>query len=35
MINEVFEYLPLAAILDEKYFCVHAGIGKSFNIDQI
>lgn len=26
MINDVFEYLPLTAVIDHKTFCVHAGI---------
>ena len=35
-INEMFEYLPLAAIISEKssqnkVFCVHGGIGTTVN----
>jgi diadenosine tetraphosphatase ApaH/serine/threonine PP2A family protein phosphatase len=26
MINSVFDYFPLAAVLQEKYFCVHGGL---------
>ena len=26
-INRVFEHLPLACLVDDKIFCVHAGIG--------
>jgi len=32
-INKVFEYLPLAAVLNENMFCVHGGIGE--NVHQI
>jgi protein phosphatase len=27
-INKVFEYLPLAALVDEKILCLHGGIGN-------
>lgn len=30
-INLVFQHLPLAAIIDNKYFCVHGGIGQNVN----
>lgn len=28
LINNVFEYLPLAAIVEDEMFCVHSGIGN-------
>eukprot|EP01022_Parablepharisma_sp_SALTPOND_P026292 TRINITY_DN626_c0_g1_i2.p1 TRINITY_DN626_c0_g1~~TRINITY_DN626_c0_g1_i2.p1 ORF type:complete len:812 (-),score=35.03 TRINITY_DN626_c0_g1_i2:3904-6339(-) len=35
-INTVFEYLPLAALIDNKIICLHGGIGSSVNtIDDI
>lgn len=35
-INEVFEYLPLAAVVAGAIFCVHSGIGSTMNsIDEI
>ena len=35
-VNKVFEYLPFAAIIDNKFFCVHGGIGNSLRyIDEI
>lgn len=30
-INQAFSYLPLAIVLNNEYFCVHGGIGPSFN----
>ena len=34
--NKVFEYLPLAAVIDNKFFCVHGGIGSSLRyVDEI
>lgn len=29
--NRLFEYLPLAALVEEKILCVHGGIGNSLN----
>jgi len=35
-INRVFEYLPLAAVVANKIFCVHSGIGGTLkSIDEI
>lgn len=38
-VNRLFEYLPLAAIIDDKIICLHGGIGSSLNyieeIDQL
>ena len=35
-LNEVFEYLPLAAVLGNKILCVHSGIGVNIkSLDQI
>lgn len=35
-LNEVFEYLPLGAVLGNKILCVHSGIGTNVNtLDQI
>ena len=33
--NCVFEYLPLAAIIDDSYFCVHGGISQHMSIKDI
>ena len=33
--NEYFEYLPLAAIVNKEYFCVHGGITKNLTIPYI
>jgi len=30
-INRVFEWLPLAAIVEDKILCLHGGIGSSLN----
>ena len=35
-INRMFEYLPLAAVIEEKVICLHGGIGSSLEtLDQI
>ena len=35
-INKVFEYLPVACLIDDKIFCVHSGIGQNLkNINEI
>ncbi len=30
-VNRLFEYLPLAAIIEDKIICLHGGIGSSLN----
>ena len=30
-INRLFEWLPLAAIVEDKILCLHGGIGSSLN----
>ena len=30
-INELFNYLPLAASIEGKILCMHGGIGRSIN----
>ncbi|KAI5185860.1 serine/threonine-protein phosphatase 4 catalytic subunit [Nematocida homosporus] len=35
MICEVFDYLPLAAVIDQETFAVHGGIGPSTSLDKI
>jgi diadenosine tetraphosphatase ApaH/serine/threonine PP2A family protein phosphatase len=30
-INELFNYLPLAATIENKILCMHGGIGRSIN----
>lgn len=30
-INELFNYLPLAATIEGKILCMHGGIGRSIN----
>ncbi|CAD8187082.1 unnamed protein product [Paramecium pentaurelia] len=35
-INRVFQYMPLAAVIEDKIFCVHGGIGQTIRtIDEI
>lgn len=35
-INKVFEFLPMAAIIDNKFFCLHGGIGQTLRyIDEV
>ena len=35
-INELFDYLPLAALIDDKIVCLHGGIGSTLlNLDQV
>ena len=35
-INDLFDWLPLAAVIDDKIVCIHGGIGSTLNtLDQI
>lgn len=35
-VNQLFNYLPLAALIEKKIICMHGGIGRSINsVDQI
>lgn len=35
-VNKVFEYMPLAALVEEKILCMHGGIGVTIRtIDEI
>lgn len=35
-INDLFDYLPLAAVIDDKIVCIHGGIGSTLlNLDQV
>ena len=29
-VNRLFEYLPLAAIIEDNILCIHSGIGENF-----
>jgi len=30
-INQLFNWLPLAALIEKKFICMHGGIGRSIN----
>jgi len=35
-VNKLFDYLPLAAVIEDRVICLHGGIGSSLNnIDEI
>jgi diadenosine tetraphosphatase ApaH/serine/threonine PP2A family protein phosphatase len=35
-VNELFDWLPLAAVIEDKIICLHGGIGSTLlSVDQI
>lgn len=36
MCTDVFDYLPLSAMIDNEVFCVHGGLSRSLNtLDEV